>query len=293
MQIVNNKKFVIQSGLIEQVSPLAVKIHEFEYDLGGVRGQCPDQVMGVTDNSTNHIYMDSSLTLKISTIGYPPDIHIRLGCVIASQGKVSRIIDNRPFLTAAGAAAVTESGWEKGGLVVRLTDSSDPVTIGAGSALPEQQLRVVGQDAAKVPVIIEGAPGQTAELLRVGALEIRDDGKEVLVPTSGASPAVSGALRYNAPDFQYHDGAAVRTFATEQYADSVVQPWVEDEFVASNGQVTFILSQAPSEMASFSLHVNGIVYDDDDDFTVSGTTVTWLNTLFAMDAGDKLLARYI
>lgn len=68
--------------------------------------------------------------------------------------------------------------------------------------------------------------------------------------------------------------------------------WVEDEFVPTLGQVTFILSAAPLDPNSFSLHINGVVYDDGLDFTVSGTTLTWLNTPFSLDATDKLLARY-
>ena len=68
--------------------------------------------------------------------------------------------------------------------------------------------------------------------------------------------------------------------------------WTEDEFTPTLGQITFFLSIAPSDLNSFSLHVNGIAYDDGLDFTVSGTTLTWLNTPFSLDAADKLLARY-
>jgi hypothetical protein len=69
-------------------------------------------------------------------------------------------------------------------------------------------------------------------------------------------------------------------------------PWTEDEFTATAGQITFILSSAPSTAASFSLMVNGVFYDDTADYTVSGVTVTWLNTPFALEVGDKLHARY-
>jgi hypothetical protein len=70
-------------------------------------------------------------------------------------------------------------------------------------------------------------------------------------------------------------------------------PWIEDEFTPSNGQITFILSQAPSDANSFSLLVNGVLADDVVDYTVSGTNLTWLNNLFVLDTGDKLLARYV
>ena len=68
--------------------------------------------------------------------------------------------------------------------------------------------------------------------------------------------------------------------------------WTEDEFAPGLGQVSFILTSAPADPDSFSLHVNGVVYDDTADYTVSGTTLTWLNTLFSLDGSDKLLARY-
>ena len=69
-------------------------------------------------------------------------------------------------------------------------------------------------------------------------------------------------------------------------------PWVEDEFTATLGQITFILSAAPTDANSFSLHVNGVLYDDVADYTISGVTVTWLNTGVVMAAGDVVHARY-
>ncbi len=70
-------------------------------------------------------------------------------------------------------------------------------------------------------------------------------------------------------------------------------PWQEDEFTAAAAQVTFILSQAPTDATSLTFHVNGILYDDIADFTVSGVTVTWLNTPFVMGVGDKVHVRYV
>lgn len=70
-------------------------------------------------------------------------------------------------------------------------------------------------------------------------------------------------------------------------------PWIENEFSPSNGQISFILSQAPADINSFTLLVNGVLADDGTDYTVSGTTLTWLNNLFVLDTGDKLLARYV
>lgn len=69
--------------------------------------------------------------------------------------------------------------------------------------------------------------------------------------------------------------------------------FIEDEFTPTLGQITFILSQAPTDLDSLAFLVNGVHYDDTVDFTVSGTTVTWLNTPFSLDTTDKVHARYV
>jgi len=73
---------------------------------------------------------------------------------------------------------------------------------------------------------------------------------------------------------------------------ALIQSWTQDEYVATLGQVTFILSAATTDPASIRVIVNGVDYDDVADFTVSGTTLTWLNNAFSMDAGDIVLVRY-
>jgi hypothetical protein len=73
---------------------------------------------------------------------------------------------------------------------------------------------------------------------------------------------------------------------------AVGPPWQEDEFTPTNGQITFILSQAPTDTVSLSFAVNGIRADDTDDYTVSGVTITWLNNLFAMETTDHVVVRY-
>jgi hypothetical protein len=83
--------------------------------------------------------------------------------------------------------------------------------------------------------------------------------------------------------------------ATTPAQDFLAQPGLaaqEDEYVATVGQVTFILSQTPTDPVSVTVAVNGVIYDDISDYTVSGTTLTWLNTLFSLDTGDKVIVRY-
>ena len=73
---------------------------------------------------------------------------------------------------------------------------------------------------------------------------------------------------------------------------SFPDPELEDEFIPADAQITFILSQAPTDTDSFELHVNGVQCDSVTDFTVSGTTLTWLNVPFVLETSDKLIARY-
>lgn len=70
-------------------------------------------------------------------------------------------------------------------------------------------------------------------------------------------------------------------------------PWEEDEFTATGGQTVFALSRAPTDANSFTLTVGPLTYDDTTDYTVAGTVLTWLDTDYALKAGDKLLARYV
>ena len=67
--------------------------------------------------------------------------------------------------------------------------------------------------------------------------------------------------------------------------------WYQDEFVPTAGQITFILSNTPTDPDSLEVSVNGVRYDDVSDYTLSGTTLTWLNP-FVLRTIDKLIAQY-
>lgn len=69
-------------------------------------------------------------------------------------------------------------------------------------------------------------------------------------------------------------------------------PWLEDEYTPTAGQITFIITQPPADLVSMKFYVNGILYDDDGDYTVSGATVTWLGTNFVMQTTDKVHISY-
>ncbi len=68
--------------------------------------------------------------------------------------------------------------------------------------------------------------------------------------------------------------------------------WVEDEFIPTAGQTVFTLSSGPTDSNSTVVVVNGVIADDTTDYTVSGTTLTWLDTEHTLNGSDKLLVRY-
>jgi hypothetical protein len=91
-------------------------------------------------------------------------------------------------------------------------------------------------------------------------------------------------------------GQFVRVNATPDGLEFVDPPsgatWLEDAYTPTLGQVTFILSQAPTEPDSLSLHANGIEAVETDDYTLSGTTLTWLNTEFSFETDDGVVIQY-
>lgn len=70
-------------------------------------------------------------------------------------------------------------------------------------------------------------------------------------------------------------------------------PWAQDEFTPTLGQVTFIITALPADVVSIELYVNGVLYDEGvgADYTVSGTTITWLNP-FILKPKDLVTVRY-
>lgn len=81
--------------------------------------------------------------------------------------------------------------------------------------------------------------------------------------------------------------------AGNQIRSSPAGVWFEDTFIATAGQTVFVLTQAPLDTNSFALSVNGNVYAESIDFTLVGSTVTWLNTAFTLLAGDEVIGKYI
>lgn len=65
-----------------------------------------------------------------------------------------------------------------------------------------------------------------------------------------------------------------------------------DVFTPAPAQTVFVLSSAPSDPSQTMLFVNNVKYLITTDFTVSGSTLTWLDTEFALDASDVVEVIY-
>lgn len=91
-------------------------------------------------------------------------------------------------------------------------------------------------------------------------------------------------------------GAQLNTLVLGGNADPlhthVASDKIEDEFAPTNGQVTFILSQAPNDLPGLLMLINGLPQDRGVDFAVSGVTVTWFNTTHTIEATDKVVFTY-
>ena len=138
-------------------------------------------------------------------------------------------------------------------------------------------------------------------LAGVGGVNINENGDEVEFQTH-----VSSALDPLITDDTYVVGTLwTNTVTGESFLCIDATPgaavwnsfsggsWQKDSFTSLPGQVTFILSQAPTDANSIVLDVNGAAYEGGGiDYTVSGTTVTWLNTPFALELGDRIVIRY-
>ena len=57
---------------------------------------------------------------------------------------------------------------------------------------------------------------------------------------------------------------------------------------ATASQTVFTLDEVPFDDNDVEMKINGVSYLITTDYTISGTTATWLDTDFTLDAGDKV-----
>lgn len=60
-----------------------------------------------------------------------------------------------------------------------------------------------------------------------------------------------------------------------------------------NLQTVFPLAETPVDAATVRFSVNGVSYEPTTNFTVSGATVTWLDTPFTIQATDFVEVEYV
>jgi hypothetical protein len=65
-----------------------------------------------------------------------------------------------------------------------------------------------------------------------------------------------------------------------------------ENYVAIANQALFPLGSAPATPALVLMYVNGVLYVYGTDYTVAGSTATWLNVPFVMNAGDTVTFVY-
>ena len=149
-----------------------------------------------------------------------------------------------------------------------------------------------GDSAQNLSANLIGYTGLTFE--QVIELDVNGRGK---VPSAGATadvyPALT-ALDIAAGGFRavvaLRAGDVVQAFSGGGLGSTA--PWIEDTFVPTAGQVTFILSAAPTAPVALSLHANGVEAVEVADYTVGGQTIAWLNTAYSFETSDRVVIQY-
>lgn len=65
-----------------------------------------------------------------------------------------------------------------------------------------------------------------------------------------------------------------------------------ENYTAINNQTVFPLATRPAMPSRVQMYVNGVLYVYTTDFTVVGSTATWLDTDFVLLAGDTVTFIY-
>lgn len=102
-----------------------------------------------------------------------------------------------------------------------------------------------------------------------------DDGNLVLKPDDVVATDPGRWIRYTG----IAGGGGGSTFAKQT-------------FIPSNGQTLFTLASFPAPGGFSTVVVNGMDYEEGHDYTISGPSLTWLNTSAFLDTSDRLVVTY-
>lgn len=146
-----------------------------------------------------------------------------------------------------------------------------------------------------VAVCVGKQSSTTAEVIYFGEVNLYTG----LTPGTIQYVGINGGLTETppvSPDVSQQVGEALNTTTLVFNPAQVVAGgghinWTQDEYVPTFGQVTFILSSAPIDVTSLEFNLNGVLYDDNVDYTISGSTITWISSI-TLKPKDKILIRY-
>lgn len=120
--------------------PLKINVLPFKYDVGGRRGTYAGVLaQAVTDNDTSYVYLSEAGALVVNTTGFPTATHIPLARVVAANGEIVAINEERVLLASNGAYQGTcritypVDGDIKGGDVSASSNNDMPSLLYAGS----------------------------------------------------------------------------------------------------------------------------------------------------------------
>jgi hypothetical protein len=129
------KAGAIRDGAITESGPLAVDVAAFDLTVNGIHKTFTGAVgQPVTDDTINYFWLDDGAGLQVSTTGWPTlpttTVHLRLGRVVTLGGAITQIVDDRAFLQADSAPAISGSGNPNGLITGLLGETYRDLTTG-------------------------------------------------------------------------------------------------------------------------------------------------------------------
>lgn len=125
----------IADGNVAMDGDLSIAVQAFPYEIDGNRQMFAGAIgQSVTDDATNYVFIDNEGSLEIQTTGWATTTHIRLARVVAVDGLITQILNERVFLAAEmdkevnynaeeGESTTTSTSWQQ---KVSLTTPSLP-----------------------------------------------------------------------------------------------------------------------------------------------------------------------
>jgi hypothetical protein len=104
---------VLVSGQVKPDGDLSFGVASFAFEVSGVKYRFAGATsVPVTDDATNYVYIDDDGDLEVSTSGWPDANHLRLARVVALNGLILQVIDERVVLAAEIDREINEGAEE-------------------------------------------------------------------------------------------------------------------------------------------------------------------------------------